>query len=180
MTPRSTPFAVLLVLCSAAILAPPATAITLTNHLVIPHGVTHEADMHRVVVTTVAPPDSDDDGCPNDEDSYGGPGCNAPKPTPVAQPVSEPFAPTPAPTSTVAPSTAGSGCVGMEAESGSAGYSAYNPSSGATGCYQILPSTAANYGCSLSTPGGQDACMESICADVGNSAWTASGATPCG
>lgn len=50
-------------------------------------------------------------------------------------------------------------------------YSAYNPSSGATGKYQIIPSTAAAYGCDLSTEGGQDACAAEIYADVGGSAW---------
>jgi hypothetical protein len=92
--------AVLVCLGALAILASPATAITLTRHVLIPHGVTRKDDLHRVVVTTVAPPDSDDDGCPNDQDSYHGPGCD--EPAPVAQPVSEPLAPTPAPTSTVA------------------------------------------------------------------------------
>lgn len=53
--------------------------------------------------------------------------------------------------------------------------SAVNPSSGAAGCFQILPSTQAAYGCS---DVGVD-CAARICADVGNSAWVASGSTPC-
>lgn len=51
-------------------------------------------------------------------------------------------------------------------------YNAYNPSSAATGKYQILPSTASAYGCDLSTPGGQDECAAKIYADVGASAWS--------
>lgn len=47
-----------------------------------------------------------------------------------------------------------------------------NPSSGATGRYQITPGTAANYGCSLATPAGQDACAQVIYQHQGASAWT--------
>lgn len=54
-------------------------------------------------------------------------------------------------------------------------YGAVNPSSGATGAYQILPSTSAAYGCDLSTPAGQDACAAAIYADVGSSAWECAG-----
>jgi hypothetical protein len=174
--PRRAPFAVLLCLGALAILSPSATAITLTNHVALPHGITGKSDRHQVVVTTVAPPDSDDDGCPNDQDSYDGPGCN--EPAPVAQPVSEPIAPTPAPTSTVAPSTAG-GCPSyMAAEASSP--TATNPTSGAYGCFQVLPSTSKALGCDLSTMAGQFACKDEICATSGNGAWSASGATPCG
>ena len=82
-------------------------------------------------------------------------------------------------TTSVAPASGGGCPSSMYAESGSAGYSAYNPSSGATGCYQVIPSTADAYGCDLSTPTGQDACAAAICEDVGASAWAASGANPC-
>lgn len=99
-------------------------------------------------------------------------------PEPVAASIPESVAPAPAPVS-VAPASTGGGCVGMEAESGSAGYAAYNPSSGAAGCYQIIPSTAAAHGCDLSTPGGQDACAQAICATEGSAAWASSGANPC-
>lgn len=85
----------------------------------------------------------------------------------------------PAPVASVPPTSASSGCTGMEAESGTAGYSAYNPSSGATGCYQIIPSTAAAYDCDLSTPAGQDSCAAAICAGQGSGAWSSSGANPC-
>ena len=57
----------------------------------------------------------------------------------------------------------------VECESGG-DYSAQNPS-GAYGAYQIMPETAAAYGCDLSTPAGQDACAAEIYADVGPSAW---------
>jgi hypothetical protein len=88
--------------------------------------------------------------------------------------------PAPAPVSVApAPASTGGCPASMAPESGSAGYSAYNPSSGATGCYQIIPSTAAAHGCDLSTPAGQDACAAEICATQGSGAWAASGASPC-
>ncbi len=58
----------------------------------------------------------------------------------------------------------------VQCESGGS-YDAYNPSSGAYGRYQIIPSTAAAYGCNLSTPGGQDACAAEIWRNDGASAW---------
>jgi hypothetical protein len=85
-----------------------------------------------------------------------------------------------APAPTAAPTSSAGGCpASMAPESGSAGYSAYNPSSGATGCYQIIPSTAEAHDCDLSTPAGQDECAARICATSGNGAWAASGAAPC-
>lgn len=51
-------------------------------------------------------------------------------------------------------------------------YTAVNPSSGAYGAYQIIPSTAAAYGCDLSTPAGQDSCAAKIWAGgAGRSQW---------
>lgn len=50
-----------------------------------------------------------------------------------------------------------------------------NASSGATGRYQILPSTAAAYGCNLSTPAGQDACAQLIYEHQGAGAWVGCG-----
>jgi hypothetical protein len=50
-----------------------------------------------------------------------------------------------------------------------------NPSSGATGRYQILPSTAAAYGCDLTTAAGQDACAQTIYEHQGASAWVGCG-----
>jgi hypothetical protein len=50
-----------------------------------------------------------------------------------------------------------------------------NASSGATGRYQITPSTAAGYGCDLATPAGQDACAQTIYEHQGASAWVGCG-----
>ena len=50
-----------------------------------------------------------------------------------------------------------------------------NASSGATGRYQITPSTSAAYGCSLTTPAGQDACAQTIYQHQGAGAWTGCG-----
>jgi hypothetical protein len=82
-----------------------------------------------------------------------------------------------------APTTSGSvaGAAGVPAcasESGdnySTGPDNTNASSGATGRYQILPSTAADYGCSLATPAGQDACAQVIYANQGAGAWVGCG-----
>jgi hypothetical protein len=83
-------------------------------------------------------------------------------------------------TSSTAPvSTAGAaGVPACASESGtnySTGASNTNPSSGATGRYQILPSTAAAYGCSLTTPAGQDACAQTIYQHQGAGAWVGCG-----
>ena len=51
-------------------------------------------------------------------------------------------------------------------------YSAYNPSSGAYGAYQIIPSTAAAFGCDLSSPAGQDQCAGRIWRGQGRGAWS--------
>jgi hypothetical protein len=52
-------------------------------------------------------------------------------------------------------------------------YNAVNPSSGAYGKYQIMPKTAASYGCSLATPRGQDACAARIYANgAGRGNWS--------
>ncbi|HET9094085.1 MAG TPA: transglycosylase family protein [Solirubrobacteraceae bacterium] len=71
-----------------------------------------------------------------------------------------------------------SGVPACASESGtnySTGPSNTNPSSGATGRYQILPSTAAAYGCDLATAAGQDACAQVIYANQGASAWVGCG-----
>jgi hypothetical protein len=94
-------------------------------------------------------------------------------------------APTSTPTSTVtsaaaAPvSSAGaSGVPACASESGtnySTGAANTNPSSGATGRYQITPGTAAAYGCDLSTSSGQDACAQQIYDHQGAGAWVGCG-----
>lgn len=95
-----------------------------------------------------------------------------------------PPAPEPAPATAAAPVESGyaetttSGASGgysipadiVECESGG-DYSAVNPSSGAYGAYQIMPSTSAAYGCDMGSAAGQDACAAEIYADVGGSAW---------
>lgn len=82
-------------------------------------------------------------------------------------------------TSAAPASSAGaSGVPACASESGtnySTGASNTNASSGATGRYQITPGTAAAYGCSLSTPAGQDACAQQIYAHQGAGAWVGCG-----
>ena len=97
------------------------------------------------------------------------------------------LAPSPAPVSSsasvssAASSGTASGASGVPScasESGSnysTGASNTNASSGATGRYQILPSTASAYGCDLSTPGGQDACAQTIYQHQGAGAWVGCG-----
>lgn len=50
-------------------------------------------------------------------------------------------------------------------------YTAVNPSSGAYGAYQILPSTSASLGCDMATPAGQDQCAAKVWATQGRGAW---------
>ncbi len=66
-------------------------------------------------------------------------------------------------------------CASESGSNYSTGSSNTNSSSGATGRYQITPSTAAGYGCNLSTPGGQDACAQTIYAHQGAGAWVGCG-----
>jgi hypothetical protein len=78
-------------------------------------------------------------------------------------------------TSTVGASYSGGVPAELEAiaqcESGG-DYSAVNPTSGAYGKYQIMPSTAAAYGCDLSTAAGQDQCAVEIYAGgAGRGQW---------
>jgi hypothetical protein len=82
----------------------------------------------------------------------------------------------PAPVATVSSSSAGSvpACASESGTNYSTGSDNTNPS-GATGRYQIIPSTAANYGCDLSTPGGQDACAQTIYSHQGAGAWVGCG-----
>ncbi len=157
-----------LILCAAASLLLPAMAGAVTIHQHIRDPATHKL-ITRVV--TVAPRDSDDDGCANAQDHYNGPGCKPPPP-PVAAP-SQSVAPATTVTPSV-PSASAGGCPSYMAGEASSP-SAVNPSSGAAGCFQILPSTQAAYGCSDVGP----SCAAAICADVGNAAWAASGSTPC-
>jgi hypothetical protein len=88
---------------------------------------------------------------------------------------------TPAHASATTPGSASSYSSGLPScasESGtnySTGGANTNATSGATGRYQITPSTAANYGCNLATAGGQDACAQTIYEHQGASAWVGCG-----
>lgn len=84
----------------------------------------------------------------------------------------------PASTSSPAASSTGAAVPACASESGtdySTGAANTNASSGATGRYQITPSTAAAYGCDLSTPAGQDACAGMIYQRQGAGAWVGCG-----
>jgi hypothetical protein len=82
-------------------------------------------------------------------------------------------------TSGTAVQAAGTGtlpaCASESGTNYSTGSENTNASSGATGRYQITPSTAANYGCSLATPASQDACAQTIYRNQGAGAWTGCG-----
>jgi hypothetical protein len=85
---------------------------------------------------------------------------------------------TTATSSAAAASSSGAAVPACASESGtdySTGASNTNASSGATGRYQITPSTAAAYGCDLSTPAGQDACAQIIYRHQGAGAWVGCG-----
>lgn len=172
-----TPLAAVLLAAAVAIVLPAsASAITLTHHVLLPHGVTDRADRHEVVVTTVPPADSDDDGCPDRADAYAGPGCKAPAPPPVTTPPPAATAPTTAPVApTVAPTSGG--CPSYMAGEATSP-TAVNASSGARGCYQVTPGTAAAMGSACSDV-NSTSCVAAICAAQGNSAWASSGSTPC-
>ena len=66
-------------------------------------------------------------------------------------------------------------CASESGDDYSTGSENTNASSGATGRYQILPSTAAGYGCDLTTPAGQDACAQTIYEHQGAGAWVGCG-----
>ena len=95
-------------------------------------------------------------------------------PAPVAAPTQAS-----AVTPTVPATTGGAGGVPTCASESGTNYSTAasntNASSGATGRYQITPSTAANYGCSLATAAGQDACAQTIYEHQGAGAWVGCG-----
>lgn len=104
-------------------------------------------------------------------------------PTPLSSSYSSTSVPSTTSTYTTqaAPSYSSGGAGGVPAcasESGtnySTGGANTNSSSGATGRYQILPSTAAAYGCSMATPAAQDACAQTIYQHQGASAWVGCG-----
>jgi hypothetical protein len=88
------------------------------------------------------------------------------------------LAPAPASVSATGDAAGAAGVPACASESGtdySTGPDNTNSSSGATGRYQILPSTAAAYGCDLTTAAGQDACAQVIYEHQGASAWVGCG-----
>lgn len=166
MKPRITLAIVCCVTAAIAIVALPAEAVQLTRH---DHYRNPETHLKEVVTWTVdvAPPDSDDDGFANADDDcphdgYTGNGGCTPPPPPA--PVET--------TTTTTYATSGSCPSYMSGEAASP--DAVNPVSGATGCFQILPSTHDALGC---TDYGV-ACAQLVCAAQGDDAWVA--ADPCG
>jgi hypothetical protein len=165
-----------LVVCAVGIAAlfvsASAGAVTIHQHTMIERPLGPPIEVVRVV--TVAPPDTDDDGCADEKDNYDGPGCVKPPPPPPA-----PVAPatTSYPTTAPAPTTTSGGCPSYMAGEASSP-DAVNASSGASGCYQVLPSTAAAMGSACSDVNATS-CVAAICASSGNAAWAASGSTPC-
>jgi hypothetical protein len=98
--------------------------------------------------------------------------------TTVVAPVAASHNTTPAPVVSASSSSGGAGLPACASESGtnySTGADNTNASSGATGRYQITPSTAANYGCDLSTAQGQDSCAQQVYARQGAGAWVGCG-----
>jgi hypothetical protein len=158
--------AALALFAGAAFIVPSsATAVPIHQHITINTPVGPDITVTRVV--NVAPKDSDDDGCADSDDDYNGPGCHPPPPPPLPAAL-----PTTAPASSTESTATGGYTIPdyiVQCESGG-DYNAQN-ASGAYGAYQIMPDTASNYGCDLSSPAGQDACAADIYADVGTSAW---------
>jgi hypothetical protein len=79
------------------------------------------------------------------------------------------------PAASASPAAAVPACASESGTDYSTGASNTNASSGATGRYQITPSTAAAYGCDLSTPSGQDACAATVYRHQGAGAWVGCG-----
>lgn len=168
-----------------------ANAVTIHRHTVIQHRVGGlDAGRPAVVadiktrVVTLKPPDGDQDGVANADDqcpstigsaSYSGCPPPAPKPSPAP-------APTPTPTysaySAPAPTTTSTGGCPSYMSGEASSPTAVNSSSGASGCYQVLPSTAAAMGSACSDV-NSSSCVAAICATSGNAAWASSGSTPC-
>lgn len=187
---------VLLVLACALSIAVTANAVPIHQHSTtkIQHSeiVGHDATGPLVrrwtttreimTVVNVAPADSDDDGYADGTDgcpaaTYASNGGCPPPPPPdpgpaVAYPTSVESAPVEA--STVAPATSGSCPSYMSGEASSP--TDVNSSSGAEGCFQVIPSTAASMGAACDDVNALS-CMQAICAAQGNDAWDA--ADPC-
>lgn len=98
--------------------------------------------------------------------------------SPIEDAASAPYsAPAPAAIAPAPVTSSSGGCPSYMAGEASSP-DAVNPSSGAAGCYQVLPSTAAAHG-SACADVNSTSCVAAICESSGNGAWSASGATPC-
>jgi hypothetical protein len=164
------PIAVALTATVATLLAA-ATASAVEIHQ---HDYVDRGPLIREVVTVVdvAPPDSDDDGVANREDDC--PKVAAPGGCPPEPPIDASSVSTAAPaTTSYAPApTSSGGCPSYMAGEATSP-DAVNPTSGAAGCFQIIPSTQAAHGCAA--PDAE--CAARICATQGDAAWVA--ADPC-
>lgn len=179
-----TPLAAVLLAAAVAIVLPAsALAITLTKHVYLPHGITRADDQHRVAEWHVAL-DSDHDAIWNDADGCpgrSGPRANDGCPWPPEPTVSSSETPTATTTTSsyyAAPATTSSGGCPSYMSGEASSPTAVNPSSGASGCYQVTPGTAAAEGAACSDVNATS-CVAAICADQGNYAWSSSGARPC-
>lgn len=187
---KKAPIALLFAIAAVVILLLPATTSAIPLHvkekvpIEVPQvhvigtdPIVGEVETTKVVerVVHVAPADTDDDGCRDSRDSWDGPGCEAPPPPPEPEPVSytEPVYEEP---TYEAPATSSGGCPSYMAGEASSP-DAVNPTSGAAGCYQVLPSTAAAMG-SACADVNSTSCVSAICAAQGDDAWVA--ADPCG
>lgn len=106
---------------------------------------------------------------------------NPPEPAPVeTAPVETAEEPTDYGTTTeyAAPAPVSSGGCPASMAGEASSPDAVNPSSGASGCYQVIPSTQAAMGEACADVNAPS-CLAAICASQGNSAWAASGSTPC-
>jgi hypothetical protein len=158
---------------AAAIIAP-TTASAVPVHVHHTEIIGHQA-WHFVTVEHRAPLDGDEDGFANTKDDCPktpGPDAGCPLPEPAA----------PTTTTTYKPPTYSAGYSSGGCPSYMAGEAtspdAVNPTSGASGCYQVLPSTAALMGAACADVNAPS-CVAAICAAQGNGAWASSGATPC-
>lgn len=178
-----------------AIIAYPSIAGAVTLH-VTQHQIRHPVVGHTATgplrtaepvtverVVRIAPVDSDQDGfadtadgCPSTPSSVNG-GCpEAPAPTTAAASSASVASSAPPASVATASATSSGGCPSyMSGEATSP--TAQNPS-GAYGCYQVMPDTAAAMG-SACADVNATSCVAAICAAQGNDAWRASGATPC-
>lgn len=184
---------VLAALCVAAVLVVPvqAEAVPVHKHVQVtrhrtsefaaihsPHAATYKVRVWKVVKYDVPPANADGDkladtldSCP-DEFALTDDGC---VPAPVVNPIpSTQYPDSPA----YQPPASSGGCPSyMSGEADSP--TDVNPASGAEGCWQVIPSTAALMGAACSDV-NSTACLSAICAAQGNEAWAASGSTPCG